>query len=210
MGKALPTGCGQTEKPGGTPKSVRNAKCIVNLAEEGTGKVYPTHWLGSVRFAGDGALQCSGANPRGGALPKIALVVPILVGLGSGACATMAPPLTRSPVDFTLVHSAAECRRIVSKPDLCGDADTEQSQMEIAPVDVDGDGAKDLIIRRQSSLTCGSHGCSTDVYFQRGETYVRGDPPLVTAGPLYLCRSTAGAGIEASTGSGRGPCIIIK
>ena len=75
----------------------------------------------------------------------------------------------------------------------------EIGRVEIGRIDVDRDGRRDLVVRRQSLLTCGSHGCSTDVYLRRAGGYVLAQPPLVTAGPILTCSSRGGHGLRPAT-----------
>ena len=144
-------------------------------------------------------------------MARAALALLAFASSAFAAQAASAPLVAGAPILLARAQSLTECRRLV--PDytaLCTLASFADGQMEIGRQDINRDGHLDLVVRRQSSLQCGSHGCSTEVYFRRHGKYVRGDPPLISAGPIYRCRTSKSFGLQMTTGSGRGPCIEIK
>ena len=144
-------------------------------------------------------------------LTKAIAALPITGLLSCAAPAAQPLPEAKpgSAIQF-VQHTMTDCLAAVGgQRSLCEGAGAENSIVEIATVDIDGDHDLDFVIRRLSALACGSHGCSTDIYLRRGSGLVIAEPRLVTAGPIMPCEAKGARGLRASTGA-NAPCFIFR
>lgn len=130
--------------------------------------------------------------------------------------AKQAPPSrTEAYPEGTFVHSpdcaalpaaaAAICLRPVL---VAGEANPDLS-VETTRIDVDGDGAKDLLVRRRSKNDCGPGGCATFVLFARGGDFVLADPPINAEGPVESCRNDGVPGVIFPLAGDDASCIAV-
>ena len=120
-----------------------------------------------------------------------------------GGCATQTAPATpteaqTASVRFIRQQAIAECLAATGgNPVPCQGIEwRDGSAIEIGRIDVDGDGDQDLVIRRLSPLTCGSKGCSTDIYLVSDKGLTIAEPRLVTAGPIATCVRNGARGLR--------------
>ena len=83
------------------------------------------------------------------------------------------------------------------------------NSVEIGKIDIDGDGGEDLVVRRMSPVSCGSKGCSTDIFLRTRSGLMVAEPRLVTAGPISTCFKDGARGLRA-TASPSAPCFIFQ
>ncbi len=125
-----------------------------------------------------------------------------------------APDAERHP-DGTFVH-APDCAKLPApaaaiclRPVLvAGEANPDLS-VETARLDVDGDGRRDMILRRRSKNDCGPGGCATFVLFDRPGGYVLADPPINADGPAEPCRNDGEPGVRFPLAGADAGCIAV-
>ena len=135
----------------------------------------------------------------------------------TASCGANAPMRAASPtpvVPVVLAHlsSLDQCRRsLTGRREACDDiAFAAGEGIDAARFDVDGDGARDLIVRRLTRLSCGSHGCATLVYLSRPRGFRLAEPQIVSNGPIAPCRDGAAAGLSLSSGDGPRRCFLYR
>src|SRR3990170_2901725 len=113
-------------------------------------------------------------------------------------------------IHFIEQRTSADCIKAVAGAQaLCKGVGSNGNVVETASFDVDGDGDLDLVVRRLSPITCGSHGCSTDIYLNIGGAPAIAEPRLVTAGPISTCAKDGARGLRASA-LASAPCFIFS
>lgn len=111
---------------------------------------------------------------------------------------------------FTQHSTEAECLKAVGgNPLPCAGVDWRSGTVETAGIDADGDGDEDLIVRNLSPVTCGSKGCSTDIFLKSAAGLTIAEPRLVTAGPISTCGGNGARGLRAVAGAS-GPCFLFQ
>ena len=164
------------------------------------------------------------------------LLLPVAALLALGGCGDdpAAPPEERAPAetlpdapqpaatpqaesypDGIFVH-APDCARLPApaaaiclRPVLvAGEAEPELS-VETTRLDVDGDGRRDLILRRRSKNDCGAGGCATFVLLGRPGGYVLADPPIHAEGPAEPCRNDGEPGVRFPLAGEDASCIAV-
>ncbi len=101
-------------------------------------------------------------------------------------------------------QAAAICRR----PVLSQSADPDLT-VSAARFDIDGDGADDMILRRESVVDCGTHGCATFVLFARSGDFVIADPPINAHGPAAACVRDGVPGVRFAQAGPDAACIKV-
>ncbi|ARU16376.1 hypothetical protein [Croceicoccus marinus] len=142
---------------------------------------------------------------------------------GPGASAPASTPATApatapgagGPPDGTFAQAPdcealpAEAAAICLRPVLAaGDPEPDLS-VEKARLDVDRDGARDLILRRRSRNDCGPGGCATFVLFDRGGRFVLADPPINADGPAQPCLNDGEPGVRFPQAGEDASCIAL-
>ena len=136
------------------------------------------------------------------------------IALLAGLVVSMLVPAESQPdaIPLTPVHSLAACRSALAGVEqMCDPTIFRQSgHIEIGHADLNGDRQPDLIVRRVSLFNCGSHGCSTTVFFHTRHRYRPADPPLVTSGQVRRCRNGTSAGLRFGDAPQPGPCLLLR
>lgn len=101
-------------------------------------------------------------------------------------------------------QAAAICRR----PVLSQSADPDLT-VSVARFDIDGDGADDMVLRRESVVDCGTQGCATFVLFARGGDFVPADPPINAHGPAAACLRDGVPGVRFAQAGPDAACIKV-
>ncbi len=122
-----------------------------------------------------------------------------LASVPTGGAFAEAPDCAELPAE-----AAAICLRPVlsAKPQ-------EQLEVDMTRLDIDGDGALDMVLRRRSAVDCGTQGCATFVFFARDGDYVLADPPITASGPVEACRNDGEPGVRFPQSGDHPVCIDV-
>lgn len=102
----------------------------------------------------------------------------------------------------------AEAAAICLRPVLSA-RPQEQLEVDLTKLDIDGDGALDMVLRRRSTVDCGTQGCATFVFFARDGDYVLADPPITASGPVEACRNDGAPGVRFPQSGDTPVCIDV-
>lgn len=142
-----------------------------------------------------------------------------LLAVFAGACAggsiqprVPQPAEPSSEIALIQLESEASCRQaLTAQVQLCGTVSFHDGDnLEVAHFDVNADSQADLIVRTFSSLTCGTRGCSTNVYLAEGGGFRLSDVRIVSIGAITSCRRAGEPGLRFSSGRGPGQCFIFR
>ena len=136
-------------------------------------------------------------------------------GTLSDAPRPAAPGAERHP-DGTFVH-APDCAKLPApaaaiclRPVLVAGESKPELSVEMAQLDVDGDGTRDMLLRRRSKNDCGPGGCATFVLFDRPGGHVLADPPINAEGPAERCRNDGEPGVRFPLAGKDAGCIAVN
>ena len=146
-----------------------------------------------------------------------AALVRLITISGASLMIAMCPVAAKQPpaanVEFVEAH---DCRALPAQAvRLCKSVTyaktrREKGSFSYAWIDADGDGDRDLVVRRSSLVDCGTLGCSTDVLFRQSRNYLVTTPPLVTFGRVERCRDYKGWGLRFGDRGLPGACLHFK
>lgn len=107
------------------------------------------------------------------------------------------------PIDFTYMSVPGGCRKGLPRlKRACAlTRDRPKYSLEVAFGDLNLDGLEDVVVRYMSSPDCGSHGCSTEVYFAGNDGIFRLVlKDLISYGRVVRCRTGGRSGVAFPDG----------
>lgn len=115
-------------------------------------------------------------------------------------------------VTLTVIATASKCESIfLDQQSLCKLIDFARGEViEVADLDIDGDGQSDRIVRTESISGCGTRGCRTDVYLRRSGRLTLATPSLVTLGMVRRCLVSKQTGLQFASDHSLGECFVFR
>lgn len=137
----------------------------------------------------------------------MALALPILMLLPLAAMSAVSGAKTSSSeIALAALESRIACLQTLK--DAPGECDpriwAQQGRVSFSPIDVNGDGRPDLIVRQVSLFHCGTEGRSTNIHLRSRNNRLRLAHLIVAHEPIVNCVEAGRKGLRFATKKGRG------